>query len=129
FGNESGLLFSRIPLLIHESAHLFLFADIREWVSQMGLTRNAPSTGSSRYKGIGIRSKEGDSGILPRPPRWAKNHLPTLVIEAGNSELFRELHTKDWWFDNSPPGPNGNVRIAVLIKLERQTGHIFVEQW
>ncbi|KAK3352892.1 hypothetical protein B0T25DRAFT_631525 [Lasiosphaeria hispida] len=34
FGNESGLLFFRVPLPVHERARLFLFADIREWVSQ-----------------------------------------------------------------------------------------------
>jgi hypothetical protein len=32
------------------------------------------------------KKKEGDTGLLPNPPRWAATHFPTLVIEAGPSK-------------------------------------------
>jgi len=89
------------------------------------------ATGSSTYNGAGYKKKEGDSGIRPDPPRSAGDYFPILVIEAGNSESLRLLHKdKDSWFNNSPPGqPRGDVRIVVLVKVERRRQHILVEQW
>jgi len=131
FGNESGLLFFRMALPVHEVAHILLYDEVRDLVSQMGLRKIIVPVGSANYKGIGTRGKQGDSGIRPDPPRWAGNHFPSLVIEAGNSESFRRLYMdKDWWFDNSPLGqPQGDVRIVLLVKVERQTRRILVEQW
>ena len=114
---------------VYEAAHLLLFHEIRDLIVQMGLKHAIQATGSSMYIGTGSKKKEGDSGIRPDPPRWAGDHFPTLVIEAGSSESLRLLHMdKDWWFDNSPPGqPRGDVRIVLLIKVERQRQRILIE--
>jgi len=131
FGNESGLLYFRMPLPLHEMAHLYLYDEIRHLINRMGLRYAIRPTGSSTYKGIGSKKKEGDGGIRPDPPRWAGDHFPTLVMEAGNSESLQLLHRdKDWWFDNSPPGqPRGDVVVVLLIKMERHQQRILVEQW
>lgn len=37
---------------------------------------------------------------------------------------------KDWWFDNSPlDQPRGDVKIVLLVRVQRRTRRIFVEQW
>ncbi|KAK5657199.1 hypothetical protein OQA88_3257 [Cercophora sp. LCS_1] len=131
FGDEIGLVFFRVLKPTHETAHLLLFRKIEHMIFQMGLADNYIPTGSAEYKGTGTKKKQGDSGLLPRPPRWAANHYPTLVIEAGNSESLPRLHKdKDWWFNNSPPNlPQGDVRVVLLIKVYPQTKRIIVEQW
>lgn len=131
FGDEIGLVFFRLVQPVHETAHLWFFKEMEHLIFQMDLKDNYIPTGSARYKGIGTRQKEGDSGIRPDPPRWAGNQLPTLVIEAGNSESLRLLHKdKDWWFDNSPLSqPQGDVRIVLLVKVECGTKRIIIEQW
>ena len=87
-------------------------------------------TGKITYD-AGTKQKQGDSGIRPDPPRWAGNHYPTLVIEAGNSESLLQLYKdRDWWFDASPPGqPRGDVKMVLLIKVFERTRRIVVEQW
>jgi len=92
FGDESGLLFFRMPRPVHETAHLFLFNKILFWIFQIDLTDHFVSVGSSTYNGIGTRRKEGDSGLRPDPPRWAEDDFPTLVIEAGNWQSPQQLH-------------------------------------
>jgi len=131
FGDEIGLVFFRMTRPIHETAHLRLFLKINNIIVQIGLEGKFVATGSSEYKGTGTKKKEGDSGLLPRPPRWAGNHYPTLIIEAGNSESLPRLDKdKDWWFDNSPPNPpHGDVRIVLLVEVYLQTKRIVVEQW
>jgi len=97
----------------------------------MGLLGKFFATGSTTYKRTGTKQKQGDSGLRPDPPRWAGNHYPTLVIEAGNTESFPQLHKdRDWWFDNSPPNlPQGDVKMVFLIMVFEQTKRIVVEQW
>jgi len=120
-----------MPLPVYEMAHLYLYDEIRHLIDRMGLRNAVRPTGSSTYKGTGSKMKEGDGGIRPDPPRWAGDHFPTLVIETGSSESLRLLHRdKDWWFDNSPPGqPEGDVRIVLLIKVDRRRQRILLEQW
>ncbi|KAK3364028.1 hypothetical protein B0T25DRAFT_597734 [Lasiosphaeria hispida] len=131
FGDEIGLVFFKMIQPVHEFAHLCLFLNIHELLFMMGLSEKYVPVGSSTYKGIGTRQKEGDSGIRPNPPRSAGNQFPTLAIEAGNSESLPRLHRdKDWWFDNSPPNqPEGDVKVVLLIKVYRPTKRIVIEQW
>lgn len=131
FGDEIGLVFFRIPQPIHETAHLHLFLKIFSVLDRMGLLGKFFATGSTTFKGTGTKQKQGDSGLRPDPPRWAGNHYPTLVIEAGNTESFPQLYKdRDWWFDNSPPNlPQGDVKMVFLIKVFEQTKRIVVEQW
>ncbi|KAK3363899.1 hypothetical protein B0T25DRAFT_576363 [Lasiosphaeria hispida] len=131
FGDEAGLVFFKLVQAVHECAHLCLSLNIHDILVMMGLRNKYVPVGSSTYKGIGTRQKEGDSGLRPDPPRSAGNQFPTLIIEAGNSESLSQLHkNKDWWFDNSPPNqPQGDVRIVLLIMVYRPTKRIVVEQW
>jgi hypothetical protein len=131
FGDEIGLLFFRMTGPVHECAHAELFKEIQDIISRMNLKRYYTAAAASRYKGNGTKEKEGDSGIRPDPPRWAGNHYPTLVIEAGDSEsLLRLYRDKDWWFDNSSPTlPQGDVRIVLLVKAYKTTKRLVIEQW
>ena len=97
--------------------HLHLFLKIFSVLDRMGLLGKFFATGSTTYKRTGTKQKQGDSGLRLDPPRWAGNHYPTLVIEAGNTESFPQLHKdRDWWFDNSPPNlPQGDVKMVFLI--------------
>jgi hypothetical protein len=88
FGDEIGLVFLRMPLPIHETAYAEFFLEIRDIIVRIGSKRYCIATAASTYKGDGTKKKEGDSGLLPKPPRWAANHFPTLVIEAGNTETY-----------------------------------------
>jgi hypothetical protein len=131
FGDEIGLVFFRIPLPIHETAHLLLYSETFSILSQMGLKDNIIPTGAATFKDPpGTKKKQGDSGFRPRPPRWAGNHFPTLVIEAGNSDSHPQLRKdRDVWFDISPPGqPRGDVKMVLLIKVYKSK-RIVVEQW
>ena len=132
FGEENaGLLFLRMPEPVHEIAHSHLFLRLWKWVIQMGLEDNAYAVGASTYKGIGTRTKEGDNGLRPDPPRNCGNHFPTLAIEVGNGEGLPRLHMdKDWWFDNSPPGePRGDVKMVLVVSIYHQTKRILLELW
>ncbi|KAK0724380.1 hypothetical protein B0H67DRAFT_680003 [Lasiosphaeris hirsuta] len=84
FGNDSGLLFFRIPLPVHETTHLFLFNNmILDSVFQMRLKGQVRSLGSSDY-GMGTKKKQGDSGIRPNPPRNASNDFPPWSSKLQN---------------------------------------------
>ena len=85
---KSVLCFSECPLPIHETAYAELFLEIRDIVVRMDLKGYCIAIAASTYKGDGTKKKEGDSGLLPRTPRWAANNFPTLVIEAGNTETY-----------------------------------------
>ncbi|KAK5656567.1 hypothetical protein OQA88_4546 [Cercophora sp. LCS_1] len=131
FGDEIGLVFFRMLLPIHETAHLLLYREIFSILCQMGLKDNMIPTGAATFKDPGTKKKQGDSGFRPRPPRWAGNHFPTLVIEAGNSESHPQLRKdRDVWFDISPPGqPRGDVKMVLLIKVCKRSKRIVIEQW
>lgn len=132
FGEEdAGLLFLRMVKPVYEVAHLSLFLHIWRLTLEMGLKRNCYAVGTSTYKGIGTRSKQGDSGLRPDPPRDFGNDFPTLVTEAGNSESLARLYKdKDWRFDNSPLGGlRGDVKVVLVVKVYRWTKRILLEQW
>lgn len=78
----------------------------------------------------GIFCKEGDTTGRPKPRLRASpdTHIiwPTLVIEAGESESRAELRNdKDRWFAHS----NFEVKIVLLVKVEKQSRLIIIEQW
>lgn len=135
FGDESGLLFVRMLLPVHQAAHRFCLSTmITRWVVRMGLWRQMICSGSETYRGTnssGIK-REAEDSIRP-VPRYAFDQFPTLVIASGSNESVLRME-KDWWFVNSPPGqpagrPRGDVKIVLLVRVERQQKRIHVEKW
>lgn len=55
-----------------------------------------------------------------------REHCPTLVIEAGDSEPLTELRNDmRWWFSAS----DHKVKIVLLAKIERRQRVIVLERW
>jgi hypothetical protein len=70
-------------------------------------------------------SKEGDSAYKPLC-RSRGNDWPTLVIEAGYSEIHTKLRADaEWWLINS----GGYVKIVIVIWIEPALRSLLIEQW
>ena len=91
----------------------------------MGLYRQLIDMGSTRFQGI-FTSKEPDASFKPRESRSDPSAWPTFVIECGVSETLSKLKIDcQWWLENS----NGDVKIALLMKISREHESIHIELW
>lgn len=128
FGNDSGLLFFKMSSMVSSSAQNFLHRRIVGWGVQMGLELAYWPYAVQTHKQKD-QQKQIDWSVQPLPLRGSGNHFPTVVIEQGSSQMGLRKE-KDWWFENSPPDhPQGDVKMVVLIKLDRPAKSITVEVW
>ncbi|KAK3898653.1 hypothetical protein C8A05DRAFT_18797 [Staphylotrichum tortipilum] len=130
YQSDSELLVITIPTDVHEELHLQLFRQCSRQIDNMGL-QNAwdfKGTTTQRSQGHpgGDGSGEGDSSGVPVPERGRQGAWPTLVIEAGASELLHQLREDmRWWFLAS----NHDVKIVILAKFDRHRDSVLLEKW
>lgn len=130
YNANRGTLIITIPTAIHEQLHSRLYDTAFKFqLMQMGLFFQWDDKASTRYQsrdefGRDKDGGEGDSTGGPIPARDGRNQWPTLVIEAGVSQL--ELRNDmNWWFAAS----NHDVKIVVLVKLQQSRQQILIEKW
>ncbi|KAL4874278.1 hypothetical protein BJY04DRAFT_226311 [Aspergillus karnatakaensis] len=120
-------LIVKIPSQPDESAHLSLSDAIVIQAVEMDLKYELCRHGAATVSSGNI-SKEPDSSFRPRPTRLPAGRVktwPALVIEASSSEAIAHLRAMaDLWIDMS----NGNVKVAIIISIERARGTVIVEK-
>ncbi|KAI9163568.1 hypothetical protein HJFPF1_05185 [Paramyrothecium foliicola] len=76
--------------------------------------------------GAGVGAGEADTSGCPVPARLGPGLWPTLVIESGCSQPLLALQRDmRWWFSAS----NYQVKIVLLVKLNRTDNSISIERW
>ncbi len=121
------LIIKLMPSGKHESAHVNFGRSIDRKTFQMGMSEyELQGFGAERFKGSSS-SKEGDTCF--KPPSRDYDDFPTIVIEAGLSELPRKLKCDaDWWLRQ--PGRNGGkVMIVVTISIKPNDKSLQIEKW
>lgn len=127
---DTRILIITIPTTVHERLHGGLDDEIYAQVRDMRLKHEWGKIGAATFlqndNAGNTRSKgEGDSARRPEPQR-AKDEFPTLVVEARCSQSWSSLRNKArWWLDAS----GYDVKIVLLVKLERQSRQITIEKW
>ena len=118
------LVIKLTPSVTHEAAHRNFGKEIERKTELMGVSRHdLYSVGAGRFEVTGKTSKEGDSCYIPNTRRGS---WPTLVVEAGLSETLPRLRVEaDWWLGNS----DGQVKIVVLLEINKTRKEIRIEQW
>ncbi|KAL2821293.1 hypothetical protein BDW59DRAFT_181288 [Aspergillus cavernicola] len=110
----------------HEVAHCAFTKELLDQTFSMHLKRELRLTGAARATSGDI-SKEPDASFEPRrPPPGRSEEWPAVVIESGYSESTAHLRAMaDLWISKS----GGDVKVAIIISIERQRGKIIVEKW
>ncbi|KAJ9271764.1 hypothetical protein DTO212C5_2189 [Paecilomyces variotii] len=86
--------------------------------------------GAARRAGtVTTKAKEPDQSFYP-PSRIGvpgqARPWPTVVIDVGNSDSLPKMRMDAlWWFNNS----QGDVRIAIVMKVEARSRSILIEKW
>lgn len=127
FGDKTGLLFFKMTTSTNHAAHSFLSSKILGWAGRMDLWLMHWSPAAIQRADPG-EQKQANSSVQPALLREPES-FPTMVIEEGNNGMLLRME-KDWWFDNSlPDQPQGDVKIVVLVKLDRLAKRITIELW
>jgi hypothetical protein len=120
-------LIIKVPTPEHESAIYKISTDFASRFTRMGLSdiTDLKGLGASTYKGLSVR-KEADSCWRPLATRPHPMDWPTLIVEVGVSQTLRMLRNcAKWWISNS----QGQVKIVLLVKLNRAQRAIHIEKW
>lgn len=132
YDEATRILIVKIAGVPHEALHANLYESYMDEIKSMNLRDSWDTRASGRHLSAlntipgGRKGKEGDSSGGPDPERVGPGKWPTLVIEAGDSETLAGLRDDmDWWFRHS----NHQVKIVILVKLERREGTITIEKW
>lgn len=128
-GGETGLLF--VSAAPHYLTRM-LFAKMLHWMSMND--RCPPSAWSKKpavLKAANGARLQADLMLRPKQPRPSDEDFPTLVFMMGQAEDYPALcKQKDLWFESSPPdGPQGDVKVVILITTHWQSRHTVLEQW
>lgn len=97
----------------------------------MGLGRELVGLGATEYKQLdpsgALRTMgEGDSVLKPISKRRSGKDFPTLVVEAGHTQIWPSLRTKArWWFEHS----KRDVKVVLLTKADMASTQIKIEKW
>lgn len=127
---DARILIISIPTRVHELLHLGLYQRFTRKLSSVTEDWLPMGTTTLRARGApgghGGGGGEGDSTGGPEATRGKSDSWPTLVIEAGYSESLVQLRRDmEWWFTES----NHDVKIVVLVKLDRAHNMIVLEKW
>ncbi|PWW77948.1 hypothetical protein C7212DRAFT_37621, partial [Tuber magnatum] len=125
--NEDQVLIVKImPGILHEASHQVLARMIIRKAIVMGIEDNELfGMGATRIQGVASQ-KEVDAAFKPPTLRPLSTHWPTLVFECGVSESLEQLRVDGhWWLENS----SGEVKIVLLISVNKKARRIILEQW
>ncbi|OJJ41701.1 hypothetical protein ASPWEDRAFT_179408 [Aspergillus wentii DTO 134E9] len=128
--NYTGLI-KVIPSAEHDFTTGAIRTHLERMFTGMGIARDEVgfAMSTTHKPAVGNRGKQADECFWPlsRQPRPGRAHgWPTLVIETGVSESLRRLREDAcWWFHNSL----GDVRIVLIVCINRRTRKILVEKW
>ncbi|KAB5558330.1 hypothetical protein GE09DRAFT_108773 [Coniochaeta sp. 2T2.1] len=130
FDTKSQIVIITIPTPLDEQCHGALYNMFRDQLvrndQELSWTSKYASTYKAPQDSIFITGKEGDSCGGPRPERGGSRAWPTLVIEAGVSELLSQLRLDmRWWFSHS----HHEVKIVLIVKFSRQDETLLIERW
>ncbi|KAL1887913.1 hypothetical protein Sste5346_009917 [Sporothrix stenoceras] len=117
-----------VPSTPHNKMHFGLYKQILYSIRDMGLDDEWTTCLDDTFYGEDGSSGQADSGGSPIA-HWGGgtgNNWPTLVIEAGVTQMFPSLRAKMvWWFAAS----SHRVKIVILMKLQLGQEAIDIEQW
>ena len=128
FGDKTGLLFFKMTTPTDHAAyaHSLLSSEIMSWAGRIDLqlVHWSPTAIQRADRG---EQKQANASVQPLLRRTGS--FPTVVMEEGNNGMLLRMD-KNWWFDNSPPDqPQGDVKIVVLVKMDRLAKSITIELW
>lgn len=119
-------LIIKVPTNEHETATRLIDDAVNFEIRSMNV-RNMEFTprGSATSTGPTGAKKEADASRINLTLR-PQNLWPHFVIESGVSESTARLRADAaWWFSNS----NGEVKLVLLIKVNRHSRVITIEKW
>ena len=120
------LIVKLMPLLRHQVVHRS-FSHLMEIQSHaMGFSLfEFINVGGTTYKGH-FASKEPDTAFKPFTRRPNPADLPTIVLEAGDSQSLCQLRNgAKWWLSNS----GGQVQIVLILLIQEESRTIQIEKW
>jgi len=128
---RDGLLFLKMSSLVAKSAQSSLHHAMIGWAAHMHLRLIYWGEATHQRVGQNHPPEQKQATFTLQPLlRGNEAHFPTVVIEEGSNQFI--LHReKDWWFSNSlpPDQPEGDVKIVVLVKVDRPAKSITIELW
>lgn len=121
-----------LPKRNHESPKNRFQAHVDDKFTLMGIPRSDREWGGAGQNegNVSTKGKQPDQKFQPPSrfpaPGQQSEPWPTLVIETGASESLQKLREDAlWWFNNS----NGDVRIVILLKVNKSARKVWLEQW